>query len=78
MALTAGWLPVNIFYPSSLSTPWHQASAGDICLSLGTDPAHGLAGGEAAERLAKGGPNAFPEPSPTRGGTGFSGSLPVR
>ncbi len=65
MALNSGLASLERFLPMiPSSTPWHQASAGEICFSLETDPAQGLACGEAAERLAKGGANAFPELKP--------------
>ena len=46
------------------SVPWHQASAAEVCHSLGADPARGLSSGEAAARLARDGPNSFPEHKP--------------
>jgi P-type Ca2+ transporter type 2C len=50
---------------TELRKAWHALSASEAALSLGTDPATGLAGAEAAERLRTYGPNALPESPPT-------------
>jgi P-type Ca2+ transporter type 2C len=48
--------------PSDLTLPpWHARSNRDIVAELGTDPARGLSSSDAAQRLAKDGPNALHE-----------------
>ncbi len=42
------------------SPPWHALGASEVAERLGTDPAAGLAPGEAARRLAAAGPNLLP------------------
>ncbi len=45
-----------------LPSPPHALEARDLAAALGTDPTRGLAPAEAAERLARHGPNTLPEP----------------
>jgi magnesium-transporting ATPase (P-type) len=40
---------------------WHAVGANEVVSQLGTDPARGLEGGEAARRLRQYGPNRLPE-----------------
>jgi Ca2+-transporting ATPase len=43
---------------------WHALDTAEVAHQLGVDPAQGLAAEEAAERLARHGPNALAEPPP--------------
>ncbi|MEN9819085.1 MAG: hypothetical protein RLZ32_2965, partial [Gemmatimonadota bacterium] len=46
---------------SSPATPWHARPGPDAAEALHLDPARGLSADQAAERLARHGPNALPE-----------------
>jgi Ca2+-transporting ATPase len=49
------------------ATGWYATAAEDVAQRLGVDPAQGLSEAEAAERLAKNGPNALPAEATTPG-----------
>jgi magnesium-transporting ATPase (P-type) len=42
---------------------WHATPAGDVLAALGSDARQGLAAQEAAQRLAREGPNRLPAPA---------------
>ena len=49
------------------ATGWYATAAEEVAQRLGVDPAQGLSEAEAAERLAKNGPNALPAEATTPG-----------
>ena len=51
----------SVKVPSGTETPWHALSIQETAKQLDTDPAKGLNTAEAANRLAKYGPNRLPE-----------------
>ena len=56
--------------PSGSAAPptgWYATAAEEVAQRLGVDPAQGLSEAEAAERLAKNGPNALPAEATTPG-----------
>ena len=52
---------------TSVATAWYAVAADDVTARMGVDPAVGLTTAEAADRLAKNGPNALPAEKPEPG-----------